>query len=80
MNPLELEACLKGVIEAEFGKKVPVTTFPDNIETHRMLGNSEILLGYRGGSFERPQLGTKMQTRNISFELVVMARSMAGHG
>ncbi|MDR0498391.1 MAG: Gp37 family protein [Holophagales bacterium] len=79
VTPVELEAAIKAIVQSEFGKEAPVTAFPDNIESHKMLGNAEILLGYRGGSFDMPKLGTQAQMRNISFELVVISRSMSGH-
>ena len=80
MTPLELEGAIKGLVESEFGGELPVSAFPDDLESYRMLGSAEILLGYRGGPFEPPQHGTKAQMRSVAFELVVMSRSMSGHG
>jgi len=79
LTPLELEDAVKELVVAEFGKEIPVTAFPDNLDTHRMLGNAEILLGYRGGAFDLPRHETDAQTRTISFELIVISRSMSGH-
>jgi len=79
MPPLELENAIKELVVKEFGKEIPVTAFPDNLDTHKMLGNAEILLGYRGGSFDLPRHGTDAQMRTINFELIVISRSMSGH-
>jgi hypothetical protein len=79
MNPLDLENSVKELVVAEFGVDVPVTAFPDKLETHKMLGNAEILLGYRGGPFETPRLGSAEQMRTVAFELLVLSRSMSGH-
>jgi hypothetical protein len=78
-DPIALEAAVKALVEAEFGKELRVTPFPDDMESHKLLSSAEILLGYRGGDFNPPQHGSHTQMRTVAFEAIVLSRSMSGH-